>query len=258
MNHATEGMLQAYLDGEADGEARREIADHLGACAACAAELETLRAAGVLVGSVLANLDRRVAVQPALDAVRQQSVAQPARQQTVRRWRAGFGRAALFILASASIVSATVPGSPVRQWLSSAWDRVATFFAAERQPQLAEEPLPAMVDEAGAWVAPYQGRVRVVLTGALPEATIRIQLVDRSRAGVLAEEAGARFSTASGRIEAAELGAGEVLVELPAGAQSAVVEVNGRIVASKDGDALVAHVPTVSMAQRELILRPVF
>jgi hypothetical protein len=258
MNHATEGMLQAFLDEEVAGADRREIADHLGACSACAAEYETMRAAAVRVSALLAALDRPVAVQSALAAVRQHGAAAPAtpRQLGRRRWRGALTRAALFIVASATVVSATVPGSPVRQWLVSAWDRVATFFVGERDPMAVDAPPAVVVEEAGAWVTPYQGRVRVVLDDALPEATIRIQLVDRQRAGVMAAEVGARFSTGTGRVEAAEIGARDVVVELPIGAQSAVVEVNGRVVASKDGEALVAHVPMLSMTQYELVLRP--
>lgn len=259
MNHATEGLLQAYLDGEVTEAARHEIAEHLGACSACVAELEALQAAGARLSAVLAVLDRPLAVQPALRALRRQStVAGRTRRQRSRHGRAGLARAALFIVASAGVLSATVPGSPVRQWLSSAWERVTTFFVGERPPVFVDEPTVAPLDEAGAFVAPYQGHVRVVLADALPEATIRIRLVERTRAGVLAAEPGAHFSSGSGWLEAAALGAREVVVELPRGAATAAVEVNGRVVATKDGDVLVAHVPTVSMTQMELVLHPRF
>jgi hypothetical protein len=261
MNHAHEGMLQAYLDGEVSGAARQEIAEHLAACATCASDLDALRALGVRVGAALSVIDRPMAVAPARARIAEERRRQSrVERRSARRRddvRRSFVRAAILTLLLAGGASAAIPGTPVRQWLSGAWERVATFFAGERAEPVVvvpEEPLAA--EESGLRIAPYQGRVTVSLTGADPAATIHVVLVDQPTASVVATSPGARFGTARGRIEVGEIGQRDLIVRIPASVPAAVVELNGRLVASKTGAALVAHAPPLRMSQTELVFGP--
>ena len=60
MSHAGEGLLQAYVDGELTVEEQSSLAAHLGACVACEAELDGLKAAGAVVHQALSLLDAPV------------------------------------------------------------------------------------------------------------------------------------------------------------------------------------------------------
>jgi hypothetical protein len=256
MSHATEGMLQAYLDEEVTGAARHGIAEHLGACAACAAELDALRVLNARAATALAALDRPVAVEPALRTYRASRTTVAAGRRRVRWWRGSLARAAMLVLVVTGLASAAIPGLPVRQWLANAWDRVATFFVGDREPIALEPPIVEAQLESGVAILPHLGRIQVARNGVASEATIRIELVDGPRAAVTGAAPGAHFSTARGWIEGTSLGAGEIVVELPVAARTAIVEVNGVLVATKEGDGLVAHAPTFHMTQTELRLRP--
>jgi hypothetical protein len=265
MNHAHEGMLQAYLDGEVSGAARQEIAEHVDACASCAADLDALRGLSARFSAALAAIDRPIAVEPALREARARTTAVRRIQPHVARSAAGRGpgvrrnfvRAAVLTLLLAGGASAAIPGTPVRQWLSGAWDRVATFFGGERpEPVVEVREQPLAAEETGLTIAPYQGRVTILLTGADPAATIHVVLVDQPTASVVATSPGARFGTARGRIEVAEIGQRDLIVRIPVTLPAAVVELNGRLVASKTGAALVAHAPPLRMSQTELVFGP--
>jgi anti-sigma factor RsiW len=57
MNHATDGLLLAYHDGEIDGPAEAELRDHLAGCAQCTQELDELRYASGQFGAAMALMD---------------------------------------------------------------------------------------------------------------------------------------------------------------------------------------------------------
>jgi anti-sigma factor RsiW len=256
MTHATEGMLQAYLDEEVAGAARAEIAEHLEHCSACAAEFGVMRATAAQAGLALAVLDQPA---PVASALRQVNARRAAAVQGRRSaWRGSLARAAMLVVMAGGAASAAVPGSPVRAWLSDAWERVTTIFGADRAPHVAEEPAleaPAALETYNA-VALAGGRVRIVIAQPAGDATVRVRLVDGTRAALLSTDTGIEVTTASGLLEARGVGAGTITVELPRSAAAATVEVGGVTVVELGGGALRALVPVVTSAPGEIVLRP--
>jgi hypothetical protein len=243
MTHPAEGTLQALLDDEVVGGERAELERHLVACGVCADELAQLRTASAGLGAALRRIDAPVEVEQArwrFEARRRDS------GRGFGRGAAGSAlrRAAVLIVGSAAVLSATVPGSPVREWLGERWERVATTGAEPAAPEHA--PTIAMTREAadagpsGVSVLPAEGATRVQIRSVAPGVQIRVVLQEGERAGVWAsgEAAGARFRTAPGRIEADDMPAGEVRVEVPRSGERFTLEVNGRVYLVKQGEQL--------------------
>ncbi|HVH12964.1 MAG TPA: hypothetical protein VM759_07930, partial [Longimicrobium sp.] len=63
------------------------------------------------------------------------------------------------------------------------------------------------------------------------------------------------FRTGPGRIEIVGAGPGEVVVDLPRGADAAFLEVNGRVVAAKEGKELRSLAPRVAGTAQEPVFR---
>src|SRR5690606_20679058 len=129
-------------------------------------------------------------------------------------------RAAGLVLGFAAVGSAAVPGSPVREWLDTAV-RGIVGMVAEEAP--VAPPAPEREVTAGVSVAPHAGHVRIQLEGVSPEATLHARLTDAAQASVqvIGEAEGVRFRTGPGRIEVRQIGAVELLIELPASVQDA-------------------------------------
>jgi hypothetical protein len=245
MTHATDGLLQAYLDGEIDSKAAAELSDHLGGCAACAMELDALRSIGADVHGALGLL---AAPAPPLLRARAAIAAerQAARRGGLRRLGArGLAKAAMLFLALAGAGAAAIPGSPVRRALETTIARVAELFrGADAPPAVAPVTPAAEAPDArfasGAAVLPADGRVRILLHVPTAELEVVVRLVDTPRAEIDAatEEGGVRFRTGAGRIEVSGLSAGVVTIDIPRGVQNATVEVAGRVHTYKRGDVL--------------------
>jgi anti-sigma factor RsiW len=255
MSHATEGQLQAYLDGEAGGGDRASVQEHLRRCGECAAALAELRAVSESAAQAFALLDAPApSVRHALARFEAARGARPRRRfETGRR---ALVRAAMLVLAVAGVASAAIPGSPVRRWLAMATERVAGVLTpAERPAAEAPLPAPAMEAMAGASAVPAQGRVRVVLAEVAEGTTVRVLLVDGGRAIVRADEtSGARFTSGPGRVEARGVELGQIIVELPRNALVATVELDGQVVVSREGDALIARQVRLLEAEPGMVL----
>ncbi|MGQ0562264.1 MAG: anti-sigma factor family protein [Gemmatimonadota bacterium] len=234
MAHIDEGMLQAYLDREVG--ARADIDAHLSACAACAAELNRLRAAAQLFASAVRSADAPAPTFAAFTAVRRTRTEAPPRRHVFAR--VPLARAALLLFGFAAIASAAIPGSPVRAWLSDALRSVGVLpdRPEPAMPVLPDAPASADRAEQGSGptalaIEPADGRIRIVLTGVAPEADVRVRLVEGDRALVQAsgDAARARFRTGPGRIEVIGVGKGEVVVTVPLAASDARVEADGKV-----------------------------
>jgi putative zinc finger protein len=255
--HLDEGLLQALLDGELPPEARAGAEAHLAACAACAQELKAQRAAVERAGALLELADVPAPV------ARAQLQFRGRRHRTARplvEARRALLRAAALVVGLAGVAAAAVPGSPVRAWVERVVDPAPRQHAPAPPPALTGAPERAPRAEsalAGVSIRPEGGSVRVVLSGAAPELKVRARLSDGVRAAVTATgaAAGARFRTGPGRIEVVGAGAGEVTVELPRGARTAVVEVNGSVYVAKDGARLRVMAPTEEPGGEELVFR---
>jgi len=242
MIHIEQGELQAYLDEEATLGARAHIDSHVEACAACAAELDRMRAASALFATAIRGADTQApvfAAQAAVSAARRQ-----ARRQRFAFSRGALLRAALFMIGFAALASAAIPGSPVRSWISTALRSMritpAIEIPARRTPDArAITPTVESVTGAAALsIRPVDGRVRVVLTDVAFDANIHVRLYDGDRAVVQASGAAsrARFRTSPGRLELVGVGNGEVTIDLPRSATDARVEADGRVLYPKSND----------------------
>jgi hypothetical protein len=251
--HPEEGTLQALLDGEVRPEERAALERHLAECPACAAEAEALREASAVFGSAVLLLDPPT--EPA--AVERARW----RLEGVRRDRAraaGWGgatarRAALLLLGSAAVLSATVPGSPVREWLAGSND--APVAAVHEEETAAPVAMRAAAAPSGVSVRPETGRMRVVLRDLAPGVGLRVQLHDGERVGVWAsgEAARAPFRTAPERIELDGAAGGEIRVEVPRATAHFVLEVNGRTYLVKERDGLRFPGPEADTVEPEIV-----
>jgi hypothetical protein len=256
MTHATEGTLQAYLDGEMGSAAAAELADHLGRCPACAADLRELESAGARFHDAVTLVAAEPPVlraRAALAAAGRPEAAVARAEEPASRWRAvsrlgagSFAKAAMLLLALAGAGAAAIPGSPVRRALETTFARVAQFFAPA--VPVAVDPAvhaPAadgetVVTGSRMGVLPSAGQVRVVLeTPSAGALDVTVRLVDEPLAHVAtAPGDGVRFRTGPGRIEATDLPAGAVTIEIPRAAVEAEVEVGGVVYAVKRGSEL--------------------
>lgn len=278
MNHLSEGQLQAYLDGEVEGADVRNVATHLGACAACAATLASLRAAAARVSSALAWLDRpastAAAVRPgiaALEAGNATEVVGANDDADVRRIdahrplgrpaRVGFLKAAMLALLVSSAAAAAIPGSPVQRWLIGAWDqftRPAPVVVDEPVVEPVAEPAPAVVapELASISIEPVDGQLSVMLQGAERVQSIRVAFVDAQSATVETEaDAATRFSTGPSRIEATGLGSGVVHVRLPRSLVYARIVADGHTLLEKEGGTVRTPGAVVERSDNVIVFR---
>lgn len=237
MAHIDEGMLQAYLDDEVG--ARADIETHLHACADCTAELARLRGAAQLFATAVRTGDVAAPAFAAFTAVRR---AQPEPVRRPLAARLPLARAAMLIFGFAAVASATIPGSPVRSWISEALRSVGVL---PEQPQPAVPVVPDSQASAGAVeqgsgpaalsILPADGRLRIVLTDVSSDASVRVRMVAGERANVQAsgDAARARFRTGPGRIELIGIGKGDIVVDVPEGALDVRVESDGKVLFEK-------------------------
>jgi hypothetical protein len=280
MSHLDVGTLQAILDEDLAEAQRASAAEHLARCSECAAQLEELRTVSRLFASAVALLDRPERISAASAPTLSQAeraprlVRLPARVwQSATRMSAGsLARAAILLLVFAAAASATIPGSPVRDWLSYAWDRTTSIFssgpessepaplpkpAAHVTPAPAPAPaVPTTAAVAGVSVRPVGGQVEVLLNR--PDATIRVRLVDGNRVVVQASgaAASARFQTGPGRIEVSGGGTGEFVIEIPRSTSLATIRVDGKVILRKQGASLKPIGPLSDSTSSEVVFRP--
>lgn len=248
--HVEEGVLQALADGELDAAAAERVERHLIDCAACRDELDSLHQASLALSGALRELDRpATATTPFRPAVARRSAAWSG-------WDA-LPRAAVLVLGLAAAASATIPGSPVRDWMESLIPREPDAVASRAGDAPIESagaaPQPAELSEAGVSVAAENGAIRVAVTEAGAGLLVTAVLTDGERGGVYATgpAAGARFTTGPGRIGVAGAESGGLRVEIPRGAATASLSVNGRVYVTKDGDSLRLADPATGRRIRE-------
>ncbi|HEX6913149.1 MAG TPA: zf-HC2 domain-containing protein [Longimicrobium sp.] len=255
MTHLGEGTLQALLDGELAPGPRAQADAHLAACRDCAGQLAEMRGLNARTSALLGLVE---AAPPVLAAQ-----AQFARRRrgggALAQARRALPRAAVLVLAVAgAAAAAAVPGSPVREWV----ERVAVQPRAQEpalpapSPAPAAEAPPAPAPKAIS-ILPLNGHVRIAVTGSSPELRVRARLSDAPQAQVTATGAAvsARFRMGPGRIEIMGAGPGELVVDLPVGAEAAFVEVDGRVLAAKEGGALRSLAPRVAGSATEPVFR---
>lgn len=266
MDHAVEGSLQAYLDGELEGSAAAELNRHLSGCDVCASELDALRAISGRAGAALALLDTASApmlrAQAALAAVRRgdEAQAQPAfptvpAARGIRLGGRSFAKAAMLLLALAGAGAAAIPGSPVRRALENTIARVAQWIGGDEAPGVVAAPeapaAPAVpapeLNSARVW--PTEGRIRVILHRPAGEVDVEVRFTDSPQVSVDTEmtEGAVGFRSGGGRLEVSGMGAGRVLVQLPHDMVSATVEAGGQIYVYMQDDELRGNGPAAGV-----------
>ena len=264
MMHVAEGRLLAYIDGELPTAERSALESHLATCDACGVELDELRRIAAELHTALAGTDMVAGIAPALQTFSERRAAlvgAPAAANDLDAHRARrtvatsplrFARSSLLKAAAlAALVvgaaSAAIPDSPFRDWLENAWDRVTggpaeteTAPAAPVPPVQAPESLQAPGEPYR--FAPSNGGARVLLRGVDPAALVRVRLIDGARAAVYPPpQASVQTTVRAGELEvlaARGTTGGTYIVEIPRSVERATVEVNGRVLYRKNGDAL--------------------
>ena len=220
MTHLDEGTLQAFLDDELPVRERAGAAEHLLVCGECRHELDTLRGSNALLADALGELD-----------VPAPAAAPP----SGARRRLAFGgrslvRAGMLVLLVAAAASASVPGSPVREWIVEAVRPAPPPVEAPRpEPQVVDAPVPE-APPAPVGVSLAEAREVDVHVNGLEEATIRLLRTDASAVSVSAVGTvrDPIFRIGSDRIQVVGGSGGEVVVEIPRNARLVRLVVDGR------------------------------
>jgi hypothetical protein len=221
------------------------------ACSACGEELDELRQASMVLSAAL----------PILDTGRRpsQSVfAAPIRRKT--KWfQVALPRAAVLLLSFGAVAAAAAPGSPVRAWIEARISLTPTAVDGGRVDPASlsasrEEP----IVQSGVSVEPSGGRLRIVLTRPTSDLRIRAIIVEAARGGAYAigDSAQAHFRTSAGEVEVIDASGGELRLEIPSGAASATVELDGRLYLTKEGDQLRLLVASDDTARTEVLFQP--
>ncbi|HEX5872701.1 MAG TPA: hypothetical protein VFY65_19860, partial [Longimicrobium sp.] len=154
--------------------------------------------------------------------------------------------------------AAAIPGSPAREWVRNLGlaERSAQPTAVQPAPEAAA-PAPVVMAPKAISILPSDGHIRIAVSASSPELRVRARLVPGAKAEVTATGAAAtaRFRTGPGRIEVLGAGPGELVVTLPADAEAAFVEVNGRVLAAKEGGELRSLAPRVAGSATEPVFR---
>lgn len=243
MTHTDEGRLQAYLDGELLLEERWRTEQHLQKCDRCQEELDQAAARADRFASAVRFLDTIPPLAHAAPTAGLPAIPLPSR--TGRSSAAGgalrrlLPRAAVALLFVGAAASATVPGSPVREWIERMATPTQEVALEDPEPPVVAAPPAAAVPEAGVFVDAVGGTVLVVLQDAR-DVRVQMRLVEGPRAGVAATGAAAssHFTSAAGRVEVHNTLGGELSIEIPRGISTATIMINDDIVLRKQDSRL--------------------
>lgn len=253
MTDLREGRIQAFLDGEMDGSDRESLLEEMARDLSLAAAVERQKARIELVSAALdeafegdeaaediaaawerisqAAAGAATAPRPRL-VLEGSDVEEPRattrRSSGPRRLPVSLAKAAALLLVATGVGAATVPGSPVRAWLSD-------WYGPERPT--AGAPEGAALEPSGPEVVglrlPATGDpVEVFVAGPLT-APLRVSLTDGTELEVVAET-GTRFATSRGRIEVSGV-QGTLEVRIPRSLAELRLTVGGETFLRKSG-----------------------
>lgn len=211
--HPDDGALVRYLDGELSEAAHERVLRHVRGCGPCTERLDRLRAVSDRLARELAHAGLPPSLKRAARRDREparRDREQPAPSPAPARVA---GLAALLLAATVVVASAALP--PVRGWLAER--------ATEVSALLTERPAGP---PAGVQTRPTSGELVVTVRGAAAGTRVRVELVAGEQGGAWSR--GATFHTDGVRLVVEPVEGGAVRVELPRGAETAALEVNGR------------------------------
>lgn len=224
--HPTESRWRELLDGEVDAPLAAELTEHLSTCDGCASVLATLRRQQDLAAELLQLLDAPPA------ATTLEGILRRARRQPRR------GRA--LIAAAIGLFLVTVAGATIR---SGVLDHLTASRLGDRPPAMA--PRPARPTQSGASPNSIAFDVEdaVTITFDAPQdegdLVIILSADSGSSVSVVATDT-VRYALGFGTVRIANRGASaDYRVALPERLERASIRVDGRLVFSKSGTAIV-------------------
>jgi hypothetical protein len=244
MGHPAEQTLLAYLDRELPFDERSTVREHVQVCVECSRMLDELAAATRSFADAISALD--VPAPALLAPVPAAATITPLRRRTSRR---PLLAAALIIIFVAG-AGAAIPGSPLREWLARSVELVTGGPSEEPSDPATPFSGQGAGSPTAVSVQPLDGLVRIIITQPAPETTIRVRLLDGGTASVWSVEG--RYRTAPGEIEVLGAGPGEVVILLPRTVPSAEVELDGRLVAIKEGSEFRLLIPAADSSDAEV------
>jgi hypothetical protein len=242
MTHAEYGTLLAYVDGELDETNVSALESHLEACSGCREELADVRHLSDEASQALGLISAAPPIAEARARVEARIAAQR-RRRFVPRWEfatAGLLKAAAVVLVVAGAASAAIPGSPVRRWAASLFDRTGDASSQTTQPQAVTPIEPqSPTQEPPATSVPMilhadAGRIRVSVHRTDPAADVTVRVVDGDEGQIRPVSDGTRFRSGEGYVDVYDISKG-VLIEIPRDLAGATVEVDGRLIFRKEG-----------------------
>lgn len=235
--HLSESRLLAYLDGELSPEESAGMEEHLGTCVPCRRASVTLRSRSEAVRRLLGSIDVEPPTEEVLAKVVRAPRAAGGRGGSEGRgaswWsrRSRLAQAALLLLVLGAVggLSAALPGSPIRSWLSTGRGAPAgdAVGGAARTAVLGE---------------PLSGSLTVTLDGLRRGDVVEVAWIDDGAPRVRAPS-GSRYRVVPG-VVSAEIVRGpapegvsappvRVTVELPDHLSDVVVETAGGVLLTK-------------------------
>ncbi|MEE8594833.1 MAG: zf-HC2 domain-containing protein [Gemmatimonadota bacterium] len=245
MEHPAEQTLLAYLDRELPFDERSTVREHVQVCVECSRMLDELAAATRSFADAISALD--VPAPALLAPIPAAATITPLRRR--RASRRPLLAAALIIIFVAG-AGAAIPGSPLREWLARSVELVTGGPSEEPSDPTTPVSGQRAGSPAAVSVRPLDGLVRIIITQPAPETTIRVRLLDGGTASVWSVEG--RYRTAPGEIEVLGAGPGEVVILLPRTVPSAEVELDGRLVATKEGSDFRLLIPAADSSDAEV------
>ena len=224
--HLPEGILRAFLDGEASAASRVELERHLATCPSCSARLTALQQASADTGKLLTLLTP----EPLL--LEPEAVIRRARVRSLTR--SGVIAAAALVLA-VGVASAMVGSSRVRAFALRVWSAVSgaprSIPSSEPQGQGGIAFVPTPEAEIAFDMRQDQGVLRVAMADTA-EISIRAS-------GPVAYRVGAGGIVLHNRGSAASYD-----IVVPRDAQHVRILVAGRVVLEKLGPRIATGVPS--------------
>jgi hypothetical protein len=257
MSHASEGKLQAYLDGELTAAERSTVGSHVESCAQCAADLQSLKNVNAEVHAALALIEHPV---PAAKAPSARPIEfAPKRRSLVREIPRQFLRAAVVLLAIAGVVSAAIPGSPLFRW-------IADFLTDEPEVPVVQPPTPAPAPSTTASapaepnfieLEPTNDRIRVSLISPSPDMELHVVQVDAQGRIIFDEKSASnQWGKSQDQYTVNKVGPGILTIRIPRSVATASVEVDGKTWWIREGGVLRTDGPVYSQqGDTEVVFR---